>query len=154
MKQVGQKGQIWQYTLNPVEADMLASLLKQFPLTSDFPAKISKSDTDPKSAEREKLLNESLAEHRKELKKRAVNLVTSEKLRPIENGRMLTLSAEERENMLQILNDIRIGAWRALGKPETMESPIAKDSTPAQAYHHLMNLAGYFVHHLVGEGSD
>jgi hypothetical protein len=145
-----QKGGGWQYELNAVESDLLKQLLKNFPFTGNVPVKISKADADPKSIEREKLLNESLAEHRKELKRQAKTLITAEKLKAGKEYHLLTLSAEEREILLQILNDIRVGCWRALGEPETMELHKPRDSNPAQAHQRLMDLAGYFEHHLVG----
>jgi hypothetical protein len=53
----------------------LPHLLKKFPLTESVPANITKTDPDPKSVEREKLLNESMAEHCTELKRQVVNCV-------------------------------------------------------------------------------
>jgi hypothetical protein len=150
MKLVKQKGENWQYELNQVEADLLKQLLKHFPFTNYVPVKISMADADPKSIEREKLLNESLAEHRKELKRQTNNLISAEKLTPGNEGHLLTMSAEEREILLQILNDIRVGCWCALGEPENIELPKPRDSKPVQAHQRLMDLAGYFEHHLAG----
>lgn len=75
MKLVRQNKGGLEYHLNQREGDCLRSLLSQFPITASVPAQISKTDADPESGEREKLLNESLAEHRKELKKQAMNLL-------------------------------------------------------------------------------
>jgi hypothetical protein len=150
MKLIKRKSETWQYELNQVESVLLKQLLKNFPFTGNVPVKISKADADPKSFEREKLLNESLAEHRKELKKQASNLISGEKLKTSEKGHLLTLNAEEREILLQILNDIRVGCWRALGEPETTEMHKPDCSAQDIARHQLMNLAGYFEHHLIG----
>jgi hypothetical protein len=136
--------------LNQVEADLLKQLLKNFPFTGNAPVKISKTDADPKSAERDRLLNESLAEHRKELKRQANNLISTEKLKTNEKGHLLTLNAEEREILLQILNDIRVGCWHVLGEPESLELHKPKCSAQDLARHQLMDLAGYFEHHLIG----
>jgi hypothetical protein len=149
MKLVKQSGDGWQYALTQVEVDLLKSLLQRFPFTENVPVKISKADPDPEAVEREKLLNESLAEHRKELKKRAANLIAADKFEKSQKGRLLTLNAEEREVVLQILNDIRVGCWCALGEPETLELQKPDHSAPELAHHSLMNLAGYFEHHLV-----
>lgn len=150
MKLVKQRCETWQYELNQVEADLLNQLLKHFPFTNNVPVKISKADADPKSIEREKLLNDSLVEHRKELNRQAKILMSGEKLITGKEGHLLTLSAEEREILLQILNDIRVGCWRALGEPENIELHEPRVSNPAQAHQRLMDLAGYFEHHLVG----
>ena len=86
MKLVRQTRDGWKYHLNQREGDCLRSLLNQFPITAQIPAQISRTDADPKSIEREKLLNESLAEHRKELKKQATNLLAPGKFKPGRKG--------------------------------------------------------------------
>jgi hypothetical protein len=139
-----------QFDLNQNEFDLLCHLLKKFPFTEIVPAKISMTDADPKSVEREKLLNESMAEHRKELQRQAVNLITGNKLKKVEKCHLLTLSAVDREIMLQILNDIRVGCWHALGEPKSLELQKLDCSAQELRYQSLMNLAGYFEHHLIG----
>ena len=149
MKLVKQTGQSWQYHLHHNEAALLTGLLNKFPFTANVPVKISKTDADPKTVEREKLLNESLAEHRKELKKQAMKLVAAEKFKKREQGHLLVLNAEEREILLQILNDIKVGCWRALGEPESLKLQKPASSVQELMRHSLMNLAGYFEHHLI-----
>jgi hypothetical protein len=119
MKLVRHSARSRQYILNKDEGFLLKNLLKQFPFTGDSAVKISRTDVQPKMIEREKLLNESLAE-----------------------------KGEECEILLQILNDIRVGCWRALGEPEILESLKSGHSEQELANHSLMNLAGYFEHHL------
>ena len=130
------------YELGRREGDCLKSLLQQFPITAPTHARISKTDTEPASLEREKLLNESLAEHRAELKKLAANLLT--KLKGAEKGYCLTLGPEEREIMLQILNGIRVGCWHVLGEPEELDPETMPESVREQVFFDVMNLAGYF----------
>ena len=67
MKLIKQSGDGWHFALHQYEL-ICSSLLQKFPFTENAPVKISKTDRNPESVEREKLLNESLAEHRKELK--------------------------------------------------------------------------------------
>jgi hypothetical protein len=149
MKLVNESKGVWQYLLNQNEADVLRGLAKKFPFTEDVHIHISKTDRDPKADEREKLLNESLAEHRKELKKLAVDILAGEKWKQSEKGCILTLKSESREILLQILNDIRIGCWRKLGEPEAVELRTRPQSNQAQAYRNLMGLAGYFEQKLL-----
>jgi hypothetical protein len=144
MKLVRQKDGVWQYHLAQNEADILVGLLNKFPFTKIDPVKISKTDKHPKAREREKLLNESLAEHRKELKKSALDLIRPDKFKQLEKGWLMTLSSENRETMLQILNDIRVGSWRALGEPEELHTNTPKTDAKDLAYRSLMDLAGYF----------
>ena len=90
-----------------------------------------------------------MAEHRKELKRQAMNLITGNRLKKGEKRRLLTLTAGDREIMLQILNDIRVGCWHSLGKPESLELQKLACSPQKLRFHSLMNLAGYFEHHLI-----
>ena len=156
MKLVRQIKSGWKYELNQGEGDCLRSLLQQFPITANTHTKISKTDADPESGEREMLLNESLAEHRKELKKQAVDLLGAGKFKRGENGYLLTLNLEEREILLQILNDIRVGSWHMLGEPEDLEPETPPQSEREQVFYSLMNLAGYFeaafLHAYGGDG--
>src|ERR1017187_2761698 len=144
MKLVRQIKSGWKYELNQGEGDCLRSLLQQFPITANTHAKISKTDADPETVEREKLLNESLAEHRKELKKQAMNLLAPGKFKRGEKGYLLTLNPEEREILLQILNDLRIGSWHVLGEPEELEPETPPQTEKELVFYNLMNLAGYF----------
>ena len=144
MKPVRKNKDGWQYHLNQGEGDCLRSLLSQFPITANAPAKMSRTDSDPQTVDREKLLNESLAEHRKELKKQAANLLAPGKFKRGEKGYVLALNLEEREILLQILNDIRIGSWHVLGEPEELEPETPPQTEKELVFYSLMNLAGYF----------
>ena len=133
----------WRYQLSRVEAQALRSLIKLFPFTATVAVKITATDTDPKAAEREKLLNESLAEHREELRKEAQHLIGGDRLKIRHEGYVLSIGLDDREILLQILNDIRVESWRALGQSEDL-NPKANPSESEQAHHSLMSLAGYF----------
>ena len=151
MKLVKQSKGIWRYHLNQQEADILVSLVKKFPFTGIDHVKISRTDKEPAVVEREKLLNESLAEHRKELTKLAVKLLDAGKFKKLDDGQLLTLTldTESREILLQILNDVRVGCWRALGEPEELEPQPPQPAKKELVYRNLMDLAGYFEHSLL-----
>jgi hypothetical protein len=148
MKLVKQTAGGRQYELNPLEADVLQGLLNGFPLTEPHAAKISRGDGDAAMRERAQLLNEALAEHRKELKKLAAKILAAGERE--KSGWRLTLDAEAREVLLQILNDIRVGCWHALGAPESL------DAVPATArelsFRNWMDMAGYFEQSLIEAG--
>src|ERR1019366_3565511 len=96
-----------------------------------------------KAAEREKLLNESLTEHREELRRKAQHLISGDRLKIQQDRYVLSLGLEDREILLQILNDIRVESWRALGEPEDLD-PLTNHSESEQVHHNLMSLTGYF----------
>ena len=126
---------------------MLRGLLLKFPFAPLGPTQASKCDDQSGAGEREKLLHESLAEHRRELKRLAQELLSDEKWQSATAGAVLTLSSETREVLLQILNDIRVGCWRALGEPADLEEPPA--SRRGLGHRTLMDLAGYFEMNLL-----
>lgn len=149
MKLIQEANGIWQYELSKNEADVLQGLVKKFPFTNSYGVKISKADNDPAVMEREKLLNESLAEHRNELKTQALSLVADSKFKQSETGQVLQLDSDGREVLLQILNDIRVGSWHILGEPQNLELKADQFSKRGQAYRNLMDLAGYFEENLI-----
>ncbi|MEI9865997.1 MAG: hypothetical protein WDN00_15885 [Limisphaerales bacterium] len=98
-------------------------------------------------------MNESLADHREMLKLKAKSLIAADKLKVHGKHYRLFLTSQEREMLLQILNDIRVGSWHALGDPENLEERISNATEREQVFHNIMNLAGYFEHHLLNDPS-
>jgi len=143
----------WKYSLEPKEGMLLRVLVREFAQTAATAAKITRKSADAKSAERERLLNESLAKNRQELKEQAGKLLAA-KLKPGKDGWRLSLSPEEREVLLQLINDIRVESWHALGEPEDLEAMPAHPSEANLRQHHLMHLAGYFEWKLLGAPVD
>ena len=58
MKMIKQSEGNWQFALHQNEFELLCHPMKKFPYTERVPAKSSKTDSDPKSVERDELLNE------------------------------------------------------------------------------------------------
>ncbi len=143
-----------QYFLNSAELMLLRSLLRKFPFTKRFPARISHKRGDPQSAERKKLLNQALAEHRRQLKATARKLLADEKIQPLGNGHLLTLTSEERETLLQVLNDIRVGCWEALGRPAERQPQTTALSNQEIKWHGLMHVTTHFEPCLVEDGAE
>jgi hypothetical protein len=149
MKLVKRNKTGWQYLLKQHEARFLRMLVNQLPSASIAPVRISRTDADPRAIERQGLLQEALAEHRAELKRQAGNLVSAERFKTAGNGQLFLLNAEERETLLQILNDIRIECWRDLGEPEVLEMDPSMLPNEKRRSYQLMHLAGYFEYHLL-----
>jgi len=147
MKLVTHSGESWCFQLDQYEARHLRGLLKKFPISPAVRPELSKSDDGPGAAEREKMLKESLAGHRKQLKRLALDLLGETNWQPSPEGHLLTLTCESREILLQILNDIRLGCWQALGEPEDLDEPVP--SLQMAGPRALMDLAGYFEMNLL-----
>lgn len=143
MKLLKRGGNQWKYGLEPKEGMLLRALVREFPQTAASPVKITRTRADAKSAERERLLNESLAKHRQELKEEAGKLLVKN-LKPGKDGWRLSMNQEEREILLQLINHLRVESWHALGEPEDLEAFPSQTSEAILRQHHLMHLAGYF----------
>lgn len=143
MKLLKHSANEWKYSLEPKEGMLLRALVREFPQTTAAPVKMSRTSTDEKSVERERLLNESLARHRQELKKQVGQLLTTN-LKPGKDGWRLSLTLEQREILLQLINDIRVESWHGLGEPESLDALPAHPNDTNLRQHHLMHLAGYF----------
>ena len=154
MKLLRQQRDGWEYELNPHEALCLRALIREFPLTPATAARITRTESSRPAAERERLLNESLAEHRQELKRKAMKLVAAGNLKAGRAGWRLRLNSEEREILMQLLNDIRIGSWHALGEPENLEAQPPQPSEKELSLHSLMQLAGFFEFKLLNLEDD
>jgi hypothetical protein len=149
MRLVKQNKSGWQYLLKPHEARFLRMLVNQMPAASIAPIRISETDAGPQAVERQALLQEALTEHRAELKRQAGNLVSAGRFKSAGNDELFRLNAEERETLLQILNDIRIESWRVLGEPEALEMDPSMLPKEQHRPYQLMHLAGYFEYHLL-----
>ena len=147
MKLTHQDSHGFEYKLSPEEAHFLRLLVRQFPIKAFSPVTISR--TDSSAVEREKLINESLAAHRDELKRKAGGLVREEKFKTAGAHQLFHINLEEREILLQILNDIRVESWRILGEPEDLDLKIFDLPREKIRYGQFMHIAGYFEHHLL-----
>ncbi|HKW30063.1 MAG TPA: hypothetical protein VJT54_12055, partial [Verrucomicrobiae bacterium] len=132
------------------EGMFLRALVAKFPLTAATAVKISRMGADPKAPERERLLHESLAQHRQDLKRQASKLLAA-RLKPDKAGWRLSLNVNEREILLQLLNDIRVESWHALGEPENLDTLPPPLSQADLRHYNLMQLAGYFQWKLLAE---
>jgi len=145
------------YRLETREAEHFRQLLGHFPFTPPVCASVSRTDSRDEVCEREQLLNESLAEHRLQLRQLARELSGPEHLMELKSCWRLSVTPEQREFLLQVMNDIRVGCWEALGQPEPL--PVMRPGLDAREYAliSLMHLAGAFEHHLLeapGEGVE
>ncbi|MBL68711.1 MAG: hypothetical protein CMO74_09745 [Verrucomicrobiales bacterium] len=98
------------------EKELLLTLLPQYPkLPNHHPNGSDDSDANP-------LLKEALADLRN--KNRATTrafLADTSRFQPDGKDWILTLTDTDLEWLLQVLNDLRVGSWRALGSPQQDE---------------------------------
>ena len=124
------------------EERLFLRMLELYPCVPPAHQKLSKASRLPDPDSNQRLLDEALAEHRADKKKQVQALLADKRhwLRN-ETSSQLSLSPEEAEAVLQVLNDVRVGSWVKLGSPENIDVELNEKTAP-----HLvaMQMAGYF----------
>jgi hypothetical protein len=117
------------FQLVPREKELLEIVLRLYPVIPSGHQQLSKSSTPDKANQR--LLDEALAEQRKENKKLVEDLLASpERFRAHGDLIELTLTASEIEWVLQVLNDVHVGNWVLMGSPDERPrfSPVSENA--------------------------
>lgn len=131
------------FLLGKREKALLLQMLQLYPLVPPAHHRLSRSAEDRARDESQRLLDEALAEQRRENRRQVLALLNEPtRFRESESGLRLNLAASEMEWLLQVLNDVRIGSWLALGEPEELDIPeVNRTNAP---YVLAMETAGYF----------
>jgi hypothetical protein len=117
--------------LDNYEKELLFSLLQLYPAVSAGRRKLTQHGGLPDQEASQALLEESLAETRAHHQKTITAWFTDAKhLNETEHETTIVLSLEEVEILLQVLNDIRIGSWIALGSPEKGLPRLSAENAP------------------------
>lgn len=142
------------FAMGDDEKELLREVLKCFPIVPICHHRLTRSKELPNPAENQLLLEEALAAQRAENQQRLARLLNEpQRFTSVGAGFQFALTREEIEWLLQVLNDVRIGSWLALGAPNLEQEHIAitKKNAP-----HLwrMELAGGFEMSLLNALSD
>ena len=123
------------------EKALFEFLLRLYPVIPSTHQALSK--TSAHLDENQRLLDEALAEQRKENKQLVEKfLANASVFKEKDGGFEMNLSAGETEWVLQVLNDVRVGNWILLGSPE--EHPQFDPNAENAAYVLTMGLASDF----------
>jgi len=136
------------------EKQLLFKVLGQYPLIPSSYHKLTRGSGLVDHLGAQNMLDEALAEQRVENKKRLQSLLHSPStVAKTDGGRFrLNINIEEMEWLLQVLNDVRVGSWIALGSPDNKAVSLDERASP-----HLwtMEIAGLFqasfLHALEGD---
>ena len=130
------------FELSDREYLFLARVLRLYPLVPPAHHQLTSGPVGPEN-ERQNLLDEALAEERERNRHQvAAMLDDPRRFRTVDRLVEWTLAVTEFDWVLQVLNDVRVGAWIALGEPDPPDAP---DVNPANALHvFAMIVAGQF----------
>ena len=120
---------------------LLIKILELYPLIPPSYQQLSRTRAAKDLEEHQRLLDEALMEQRTENKQRLRQFLEDPKtFEHISSGCRIHLGQTDMEWLLQILNDIRVGSWIALGSPE--EKPLGLNLETAPHFW-AMEIAGF-----------
>jgi hypothetical protein len=106
------------------EQQLLLETIRLYPLVPASHHRLSKDGQGPDADENQRLLEAALVEQRQENRRQVLAMLNDpERFRETKSGFELTLTSPQIEWLLQVLNDVRVGSWLALGEPEPGEVP-------------------------------
>jgi len=112
------------FQIRPHERHLLLEVLQLYPLVPASHHRLTREAGTPQSDEDQRLLEESLSEQRQEHRQQVRGILSApERFHAADDGWELTLAPAEIEWLLQVLNDVRVGSWLALGGPEADQEP-------------------------------
>ncbi|MBM3880483.1 MAG: hypothetical protein FJ387_12335 [Verrucomicrobia bacterium] len=142
MKLLRVDSDVFLFHLGKREKRLLLELLKHYPLTPTSHHRVSRNRTDPAT---QRLLQEALSTHRETYRRRLdMLLAQTDRFQADASGYRTQFNREELEWLLQVLNDIRVGSWLALGSPDPDDGKPAQLTAHNTRYLLTMELAGHF----------
>jgi hypothetical protein len=136
------------FRIGKPEKALLFEILRFFPLVPSSHQRLSKTARGPAQDENQRLLEEALTEQRRENRKNVLAMLAEpQRFRETETGFQFALSAPQAEWLLQVLNDVRVGSWLALGEPEDLDAPRVDETNAPFVL--ALEAAGYFESILV-----
>lgn len=135
----------WTFEFSFQEMDMLLHLLRLYPCTPESYQKLSSEEDQEELKDGQPLLEEALAERKRENKQKVEEFLADEnRIRRAENHALMTIRDGEMDWLLQVLNDVRVGAWLRLGSPKHDEAMFDEWEPSRIHYHSAMQLSGLF----------
>ena len=145
MKLIRTKRDKFVFEISLSEKRLLFEVLKLYPLISPTHHRLTKSARTAKHDENQRLLEESLAAQREENRKNVRAMLDEPgHFKEMASGFQLTLSGPEIEWLLQVLNDVRVGSWIALGSPDPESGKKILFNEKLLPHFRMMELAGAF----------
>lgn len=143
MKLVGTDGNTFFFQLSRREKRLLFEVLRLYPIIPTAHHRLSKTarpiETD------QKLLEDALAERKRQHKRQLLALLADERrFSETEEGCRFTATGPQIDWLLQVLNDIRVGSWLILGEPDESKGKPPKVTHHNAAHYAAMEFCGYF----------
>ena len=147
----GDEASSFVFEVNKQEVEWLLGVLKFYPQLGSGYHQITQGDADEIQAEQQ-LLEEAMGQRRREHKRKLEKFFATPgrfRLEAPDQFRF-TLTAEQMEWLLQVLNDVRVGCWVKLGRPELEPAPPGKLNAEEARTLSALELSGFFQMVLLG----
>jgi len=139
------KNAAYLFQISPREKEWLVATLKLYPVLDAGYHQISKNKKTAKAEQQ--LLEDSMAEQKRELRGKLDKFLQTPGRFASDNedgDLRFTVTAEQCEWLLQILNDVRVGSWAKLGQPEMEKAPALAVNPDQARLVAAMEMSGYF----------
>lgn len=147
----------YEFQLGRREQHVFCEVLRAFPVTPLEHHRIVREDDSPGMTEPQGLLHDSMAALKAESRRRLdAFLANNHRFHPQSNGSRVVFTREEIEWLLQVLNDVRVGSWLALGSPDPDAGERPRLTPETARYLPLMQLAAAFQYAFLAavDGTD
>ena len=142
MKLIASEKDLLRFQLEKKERQVLLALLALYPVIPAAHQRLSKNEDRPDG---DQMLEAALAAHRSENKRLIQAMVNgATAFTENEEGCSLALSPGQIDWLLQVLNDVRVGSWIALGSPDGPDETLAALNTQTGRHFWAVEMAGYF----------
>jgi hypothetical protein len=132
------------FKLSSGEKIVLLDVLKLYPCVPLSHHRLSRGEKGSSHAENQRLLDEALSEQRGRNKRQLRALLQHpQTFQREDRSWRLTLRHGDLEWLIQVLNDVRVGSWIALGSPEKLARQLPADEEQAR-HAFAMEIAGLF----------
>jgi hypothetical protein len=151
MKFLRHDGEKFQLEFEREEKAFLFHLLSLYPLVPESHHRLTKDKKLPRRAENQQLLDEALKSQREQNRKEIVTLVNEPgRFAEASNAFRVGFTRGEMEWLLQVVNDVRVGCWIALGSPGYATKKKAKASPDEMRHMMFMEIGGAFEMFFLG----
>jgi hypothetical protein len=144
MRLVQIDGEKFLFEFAPQEMDLLIFVLNDYPLVPEAHHRLHKTEA-PGQQDDQKLLEDALKAQRQANKAQLQALLKEDaRFARSEKGFQAAFNRGEIEMLLQILNDVRIGSWIALGSPGyDEEEKYVEDKKSIRCFMTMQICAGF-----------
>ena len=147
MKFLSRQGNSLEFELSVREGQALRFVLGRYPSLDPAYHQIARPGTGTPLQDEQQLLVEAMSETQRE-NRRLLESFLARRLHSADNPApraawRLTLTLADADWLLEVLNDVRMGAWVRLGCPEPGRATLPKSGAQALADFSAMEVAGH-----------